>query len=295
MVVKFELAKLASRNSEDAMVYFPGHNYVMFDGIKFRLDRVLHEANDNWVGCVFGGGNDNNKNDTHHHRSHEEKKKKQIHFIERNISNGRFTVHTAGLISNDGDEEKDLLLTTTGSTDEYDGYDDDDDNNKVLLLEEEEGGGGGTGNDNSGSSSGSSTNTNYNNNHHRHHHNHNNNNNSTWTPEDEKKLSSMRLTQAAILLKAVKRATESMHNIVRLVRSFDREMENEFPEGGGVKLGILDFIRKRKASAASFDDINKTLCIVENESIEIMHEELDIPHDHHHHRRQRFTKRTKRQ
>jgi hypothetical protein len=98
-----------------------------------------------------------------------------------------------------------------------------------------------------------------------------------WTLENEKKLSSMRLTQAAILLKSVRRASESMDDIVRLISSFDREMENQFPNGGGVKLGIHDFIRKSK-DAVSLDNMNKTLCMVENESIEIMHEELDIPH-----------------
>ena len=199
-MVKFELVNTPGRNSEDAVVYYPGQNYVMFSGIQFKLNRVLHEANENWVGCVF----DSELN-------------KSIHFIERK-PNGQHIVHTAELVSTDEQEEEGDAATT----------DEDED-----VVE--------------------------------------------WTPENEKRLSSMRLTQAAILLKAVKRASESMNDIVRLLKSFDREMENEFPTGGGVKLGIHDFIRKRK-DAVSFDHMNKTLRMVENESIEIMHEELDIPH-----------------
>lgn len=210
---KFELANLSGRNSEDAVVYFPGQNYVMFGGIQFRLDRVLHEANEHWVGCVFlGDGLSNNNN-------------KKIHFIERRPLSGQFIVHAVGLVFSTDDEEEGEAITTTASEE------DEEDDATVVG----------------------------------------------WTLEKEKRLSSMRLTQAAILLKAVKRASESVNEIARLTRSFDRKMENEFPDGGGVKLGINNFIRKRK-DAVSLDDMKKTLRMVENESIEIMHEELDIPH-----------------
>ena len=87
-MVKFELANASGNNSDDAVVYFPGQNYVMFCGIQFRLDRVL-QVNEDWVGCKFVN----------------EQNKQSIHFIECK-PNRQCILHTAELISTDDDEEE---------------------------------------------------------------------------------------------------------------------------------------------------------------------------------------------
>ena len=194
-MIKFELARSNGGNSDDAVVYFPGQDYVVFNGIQMKLDRVLH-ANKDWVGCIFGNGLNQN----------------MIHFIERPLTGGMIT-HTAELFPQ-----------------------------------------GITGVENGTSSS------------------------SRRVEEREKQISSMRLTQAAVLLKAVKRASESVNDVVQLIKSFDRQIEQEFSDidTKHVKLGIVEFIKKHRG-AVPFDAMEKTLQMVEDESIEIMHEELDIP------------------
>ncbi len=90
--------------------------------------------------------------------------------------------------------------------------------------------------------------------------------------EEERRVSSMRVRQAAVLLKAAKRASESVGDIMRLIKLFDREAGGQKSS----KLGIIDFLRKRRG-AVSFQAMERTLQMVEDESIEIMHEELDLP------------------
>ena len=96
------------------------------------------------------------------------------------------------------------------------------------------------------------------------------------TEENEKKLSTTRLTQALILLKAAKRVSEAMSELTHLTRSFDKDMDREFPDVESVKLGIKEFVRKHKG-AVSFRTIERTLKVIEDEAVEIMHEEMDIP------------------
>ena len=96
------------------------------------------------------------------------------------------------------------------------------------------------------------------------------------TEEKEKKLSTMRLTQALILLKAARRVSEAMSEFTHLTRSFDKDMDREFPDVESVKLGIKEFVRKHKG-AVSFRTIERTLKVIEDEAVEIMHEEMDIP------------------
>ena len=85
-----------------------------------------------------------------------------------------------------------------------------------------------------------------------------------------------RLTQALILLKAAKRVSEAMSELTHLTRSFDKDMDREFPDVESVKLGIKEFVRKHKG-AVSFRTIERTLKVIEDEAVEIMHEEMDIP------------------
>jgi hypothetical protein len=102
-------------------------------------------------------------------------------------------------------------------------------------------------------------------------------NEAKWTDEKkEKKLSTMRLTQALILLKAAKRVSETMGEFMHLTRSFDKDMDREFPNEDSVKLGIKEFVLKHKG-AASFRTMERTLKLIEEEAVEIMHEEMDIP------------------
>ena len=184
-MIKFELFN-RSGNSEDAVVHFPGQDYVMFNGIKIKLDRVI-EANGDWVGCVFGPNN-------------------SVTFIERGEP---AVMHAARMVSS----------TTTEMS--------------------------------------SST---------------------QCADEEEHRISSMRVRHAAVLLKAARRATECVGELKRLIRSFDREAEDEF--GGEVaecvKLGIFDLVRSSR-SAVSFEAMERTLGLVEDEGVEIIHEELDIP------------------
>lgn len=87
-------------------------------------------------------------------------------------------------------------------------------------------------------------------------------------------VSSMRLRQAAMVLSAVKRVSRAMKDAMRLMRSLDDEMENEGL--GDAKLGIHEFIQAHK-KAVSFQTMKKTLRMVEDEAVEIMHMELDLP------------------
>ena len=153
-MIKFELANPDGNNAEDAVVYIPGQDYVMFNGIQWHLDRVLEEANEEWVGCVF---------DT-----------EKISFMQQSAS---------GLIMHSA---------------------------KIVVGQ------------------------------------------------------SMRLTQAAVLLKAAKRASDAVKDVTRLMRSFDRRV------AGDAKIPWA--IQKRRG-AVSFEGMKKTLRMVEDE----MHEELDIP------------------
>lgn len=97
-----------------------------------------------------------------------------------------------------------------------------------------------------------------------------------WSSEKEKKLTTMRLTQALVLLKSIKRVSGAMEEFVCLMGAFDDDMEREFPDDDSVKLGINDFILKHKG-AVSLRAIKHTLKLIEEETIEIMHEEMDIP------------------
>jgi hypothetical protein len=94
--------------------------------------------------------------------------------------------------------------------------------------------------------------------------------------EREKKLSAMRLKQAATLHRSVKHAYESIKEISCMLKSFDRKMEHEFAQDEGAKLGILEFLRKCRG-AVSLNEIEYTLKLMEDESTAIIHEELDIP------------------
>jgi hypothetical protein len=197
-MIKFVFAAAGSSSSSISssmcgamMVYSPGQDYVMFNGLKIQLDRVL-DANQNWVGCMFCPHN-------------------RINFIECNgNSSSNVKLHSAEIVSSSTVDAASLS----------------------GALEEEE----------------------------------------------ERRVSSMRVRQAAVLLKAAKRASESVGDIMRLIKLFDREAGGG---GGGrksssAKLGIVDFLRKRRG-AVSFQAMERTLQMVEDESIEIMHEELDLP------------------
>ena len=81
----------------------------------------------------------------------------------------------------------------------------------------------------------------------------------------------MRVRQAAVMLKAAKRASESVGEVLRLLKSFDHEAEVEG------KLGFVDCLRERRGSVVSLHAMERTLQMVEDESVEIIHEELDIP------------------
>jgi hypothetical protein len=174
-MIKFELACPFGRNSEGAVVYFPGQTYVMLNGAKIRLDRVLC-VNANWVGCVFGLCN-------------------SVSFIEQR-GGGQVILHTANTVTGDGESAE----------------------------------------------------------------------------EQERRISELRLKQAAVLLKAVKHTTECVGNLGRLIKALDQEAEGL----DGVKLGLMDFIRKRK-ECVQLEAMERTLQMIENESLEIIHEELDIP------------------
>jgi hypothetical protein len=52
-MIKFELAHPDGCNAEDAVVYIPGQDYVMFNGIQWHLERALENVDESWVGCVF--------------------------------------------------------------------------------------------------------------------------------------------------------------------------------------------------------------------------------------------------
>lgn len=196
-MIKFELAKLNGQNSDGAMVYLPGQDYVMFNGLKIQLDRVLC-ANENWIGCVFCQSN-------------------RINFIERQKLSGRnnLIIHSAEILSS-------AATTRTARS--------------------------ATGQSNDGI---------------------------------EHRISSLRIKQAATLLKAVRHAAESVDYVMNLVEWFDQEADEEFAgfdqaaARDSAKLGIVDMLHKRKGTV-SLHAIGKTLRTIEDESIEIMHEELDI-------------------
>jgi hypothetical protein len=196
-MIKFELIKPGSTSSpsskNNVIMYFPGQDYVMLNGLQMKLDRAL-EANENWVGCVLDTSS-----------------KQLIHFMEKSGTSASMTKHTARIVS------------TTIS--------------EMALADDE----------------------------------------AKWTNEKkEKKLSTMRLTQALILLKAAKRVSETMGEFMHLTSSFDKDMDRAFPNEDSVKLGIKEFVLKHKG-AASFRTIERTLKLIEDEAIEIMHEEMDIP------------------
>ena len=194
-MIKFELIKPGSTSSSknNVIMYFPGQDYVMLNGLQMKLDRVL-EANENWVGCVLDTSS-----------------KQLIHFMEKSGTSASMTKHTARIVS------------TTIS--------------EMALADDE----------------------------------------AKWTNEKkEKKLSTMRLTQALILLKAAKRVSEAMGEFMHLSRSFDKDMDREFPNEDSAKLGIKEFVLKHKG-AVSFRTIERTLKLIEEEAVEIMHEEMDIP------------------
>jgi hypothetical protein len=196
-MIKFELIKPGSTSfpKNNVIMYFPGQEYVMLNGLQIKLDRVL-DANENWVGCVL----DTSSNQL-------------IHFMEKSNTSALMTKHTARIVS------------TTPS--------------EMALAERD--------------------------------------NEAKWTDEKkEKKLSTMRLTQALILLKAAKRVSETMGEFMHLTRSFDKDMDREFPNEDSVKLGIKEFVLKHKG-AASFRTMERTLKLIEEEAVEIMHEEMDIP------------------
>ena len=182
-MIEFELVKAGMVNSDNAVLYYPGQKYVMFNGLQIKLDRLL-EANENWAGCYLDSG--------------------MIHFMEK--SDGQLIKHSA------------CILSTTTSE----------------ISHEED-----------------------------------------WTDYQEKKLLSMRMTQSLILIKAVKVALGTVKHIGSMLRSFDRQMEHEFPQKRFTKLGIREFLGKKKG-AVSLGTIEKTLAMIEEESIDIMHEELDI-------------------
>ena len=94
--------------------------------------------------------------------------------------------------------------------------------------------------------------------------------------EHERKLSTMRLKQAAKVHRAVRHASEIINEISNMMKSFDRSMEHEFAEEEGAKLRILEYIRKCQG-AVSLNAMEYTLKMMEDESVAIMHEELDIP------------------
>ncbi len=200
-MIKFELIKpgSASSSKSNVIMYFPGQDYVMLNGLQMKLDRVL-DANENWVGCVMDTSS-----------------KQLIHFMEKSGTSASMTKHTA------------MIVSTTIS--------------EMALRRREE---------------------------------QTDHDEAKWTDEKEKKLSTIRLTQALILLKAAKRVSEAMGEFMHLSRSFDKDMDREFPNEDSAKLGIKEFVLKHKG-AVSFRTIERTLKLIEEEAVEIMHEEMDIP------------------
>ena len=202
-----------NKNSIDAVVmYMPGQDYIMFNGLKIQLDRVLHTANENWIGCVFCSNN-------------------RINFIECG-GGGEVIVHSAEIVSS----------STTASSISSAAAVSNNNNSWASALgsvkkkDEEEGSG----------------------------------------DDDDSKISSMRVRQAAVMLKAAKRASESVGEVLRLIKLFDREAEVE-GFSGSAKLGIVDCLRKRRGGEISLHAMERTLRMIEDESVEIIHEELDIP------------------
>lgn len=197
-MIKFEFVKPnGCSNSENAMVYMPGQDYVMFNGFKIQLDRVLHSANDDWVGCVFCPHN-------------------QINFIEQSSQSG-VIVHSAEIIS---------PFTEVLSALKKNEEDEDKETEEDYYYYDEQ-------------------------------------------------VSAMRVRHAAVLLKAVKHASKSMENVMRLIRSFDREVKEE-GFNGRAKLRIAAHLRKMQGSV-SLRAMKRTLQMVEDESVEIIHGELETP------------------
>ena len=213
-MIQFQLAHPSkstlanSDSSNDVMVYMPGQDYVMFNGLKIQLDRVLSRANENWIGCVFCPYN-------------------RINFIEcPRKSGGGVIVHSAEIVSS----STTAAATTTASV--------SSDVVVVPKVKRDE--------------------------------------DDSDEDDEDSKISSMRVRQAAVLLKATKRASESVGEVLRLIKSFDREAEVE-GFSGSAKLGIVDCLRKRRGGEISLHAMERTLQMIEDESVEIIHEELDIP------------------
>ena len=213
-MIQFQLAHPSkstlanSDSSNDVMVYMPGQDYVMFNGLKIQLDRVLSRANENWIGCVFCPYN-------------------RINFIEcPRKSGGGVIVHSAEIVSS----STTAAATTTASV--------SSDVVVVPKVKRDE--------------------------------------DDSDEDDEDSKISSMRVRQAAVLLKATKRASESVGEVLRLIKSFDREAEVE-GFSGSAKLGIVDCLRKRRGGEISLHAMERTLRMIEDESVEIIHEELDIP------------------
>ena len=219
-----------SSSSNAVVIYMPGQDYVMFNGFKIQLDRVLHTANENWIGCVFCQNN-------------------RINFIEcpgKSGGGGEVIVHSAEIVSSSSSSSSSSVEVVSSSS-------------AAVVCRAPS----------SSSSSGSSAMV------------------KKKDEEEEecdyddskkkKKVSSMRVRQAAVMLKAAKRASESVGEVLRLLKSFDHEAEVEGGITGSVKLGIVDCLRKRRGSAVSLHAMERTLQMVEDESVEIIHEELDIP------------------
>jgi hypothetical protein len=213
-MIQFQLAHPSkstlanSDSSNDVMVYMPGQDYVMFNGLKIQLDRVLSRANENWIGCVFCPYN-------------------RINFIEcPRKSGGGVIVHSAEIVSS----STTAAATTTASV--------SSDVVVVPKVKRDE--------------------------------------DDSDEDDEDSKISSMRVRQAAVLLKATKRASESVGEVLRLIKLFDREAEVE-GFSGSAKLGIVDCLRKRRGGEISLHAMERTLQMIEDESVEIIHEELDIP------------------
>jgi hypothetical protein len=56
-MIAFELANPDNVVAPSVVVYTPGQDYVMFNGLMWHLDRQLPPDADGWVGCVFGARN----------------------------------------------------------------------------------------------------------------------------------------------------------------------------------------------------------------------------------------------
>jgi hypothetical protein len=206
-----------SSSSNAVVIYMPGQDYVMFNGFKIQLDRVLHTANENWIGCVFCQNN-------------------RINFIEcpgKSGGGGEVIVHSAEIVSSSSSsssvESSAAVVCRAPSSSSSSG------SAMVKKKDEEE-------------------ECDYDDN-----------------SKKKKKVSSMRVRQAAVMLKAAKRASESVGEVLRLLKSFDHEAEVEG------KLGFVDCLRERRGSVVSLHAMERTLQMVEDESVEIIHEELDIP------------------